>query len=216
MAFLSRWPLNRQISQWLTPGLAWMGLTPNQVTTLSLAAGLAGAWNFSLGTASAALIGALLFEASYLLDNCDGELARMTGQSSGFGSWFDLVTDCLIHMGFFLGLAVGLGRIHPNPFWIKLGFMTAGGVFLTYVTFLIEQVRFMGQEALRHPDPPREEPASMAEKLRKIFREDFSLLVFGSVLMGRTVWLLWAGMIGAHFYWIWTVGNLLKKGDASS
>ena len=204
-----RFPLNRSISERITPRLAALRLTPNQVTLISLAAGLLAAWNFFQGSFWGGLFGALWLELSYLLDNCDGELARMTGSVSGLGSWLDTVADCLTHTAFFLALGVGFARTNPNPIWIRAGWFAAGGVFLTYAAFLVEQVQQRGRAAWIHPDPPvREEPSSLAGKLRKVFREDFSLIVLGAVLLGGLRWILWAGLIGSHLHWLATAGGI--------
>ena len=196
-------PINRQISSWITPWLAFFQLTPNQVTLLSLGAGFLSAWNFFQGMPRTWLLGAVWLEIAYVLDNCDGELARLTGTSSGLCSWLDTITDCLIHMTFFLCLGFGLYRFHSNPLWIHLGWISAGGVFLTYVTFILDQIRQRGKEALIHPDPPSGEgPPGLLGKVRKVFREDFSLVVLGSALLGHVAWLLWGGVFGAFIYWI--------------
>ncbi len=193
--------INRKISHRLTPGLAWLGLTPNQVTLLALAAGLASGWMLFQGTPSAWIVGALFFELAYLLDNCDGELARMTRATSGLGSWLDTVTDCLIHMTFFLALGFGVHRLDPDRLWIRLGEVAAVGVFLTYLAFFLQQVQRRGRSAWRHPDPPMAEgPINFWESLRVVLREDFALVVLASALMGRMAWLLWGGVLGAFAY----------------
>ena len=70
-------PVTRHLSYRLTPLIYRLPLTPNQITALSMAAGLAGAWCFSLGTPDWGIIGSLLLVACYTLDNCDGEIARL-------------------------------------------------------------------------------------------------------------------------------------------
>ncbi len=185
----------------MTPVFLSLGLTPNQVTLLGLAAGLFSALWFVRGEPTGWLIGALLFEMAYLLDNCDGEIARITGRSSGLGSWLDTVTDCLIHVGFFLGLGVGLSRSTANNLWLKLGLIATVGVFMTYAAFITEQVLKRGKEAWVHPDPPTGQGSSgFWGQLRKIFREDFSLIVIGSVLVHQMTWLLWGGILGSFYF----------------
>ena len=193
-------PLNREISHRVTPWLAKLRLSPNQVTGLSLCAGMVAAWNFFQGGPSHWLVGALWLQVSYILDNCDGELARMTGRSSGFGSWLDTIVDCIIHMAFFYSLGMGMYRHHPNPLWVRLSFIAVGGVFLTYLTYVLEQVQLRGKSAWVHPDPPNgSEGLRFWGKLRKVFREDFSFVVLGSALAQHVSWLLWSGIFGSFF-----------------
>lgn len=205
--------INRRISERLTPWLAVWGFSPDQVTVLSFTGGLLASWNFCQGTAGGWLVGGLLFELSYVLDNCDGELARLTRRVSGIGSWLDLVADGLIHVAFFISLGAGLYRFYSDRSWLVLGAASAAGVVLTYVTFFIQQIRQRGGAAWLHPDPPEcIAPCNAQGKLRKVAREDFSLVVLGSAVVHEMRWLLWAGLMGAHLYWVLTALNVLKAG----
>lgn len=176
--------------------------------------GLLAAWDFLQGTAQASIWGAVWFEISYLLDNCDGELARLTQRTSGFGSWLDTVSDCLIHGAFFLGLGFGLHRARGDLLWMILGWTAAVGVLLTYVAFLLEQLQQRGPSAWLHPDPPLEERFTFAKGVQKIFREDFALIVLVSTCANQVSWLLWAGAMGAHLHWISTAIALLRASCA--
>ncbi|MBI3318550.1 MAG: CDP-alcohol phosphatidyltransferase family protein [Candidatus Omnitrophica bacterium] len=209
-------PLNRVISGSLTPWLIKVGLTPHQTTLLSLGSGLLAVWNFLQGTGPGWVWGAVFFEASYVLDNCDGEIARLTGRSSGFGSWLDLLSDWTIHCLFFIALGQGLSRVDPEGVWGRLGGFASVGVFLTYATFLLEQIQQRGREALRHPDPPASETGKgLWGKLKMHLRADFSLVVLGSALVGQMAWLLWGGVFGAFLYWVLGVSSIALRGMRS-
>src|SRR5262245_11779380 len=130
-------PLNRHLSRRVTPVLIALRLTPNQVTLLGFGAGCFAAWNFLHGSHTERIIGALWFQLCYLLDNCDGEVARQTGKISGFGSWLDTLTDCVIHKAFFISLGLGLSRQTGQPVWILLGGIAASGVLLSYIGYLL-------------------------------------------------------------------------------
>lgn len=86
--------------------------TPNQITTLRLATGLAAAGCFAAGTRGWLVAGALVFLVSMLLDRADGELARQTGQMSLAGYRYDLASDCIAGMTAFIGLGIGLATGH--------------------------------------------------------------------------------------------------------
>ena len=194
--------LNRKISTWLTPWLARTGVTPNQVTLLALFAGLVAGWDFLQGDAAHWLRGALWFQTAYILDNCDGALARLTGRSSGFGSWLDTVADLAVHMVFFFGLGVAVWRQDPEGPWLWLGILTAVSVFLCYLVFVLRQVRLRGSEAWAHPDPPKgTEDANFWSRARIVMRADFSFVVLASALAGHMAWLLWSGFAGAFVFW---------------
>jgi archaetidylinositol phosphate synthase len=83
-------------------------VTPNQVTTLRLVAGLAAGGAFAVGGTAYMAVGGVLMLVSLLLDRADGELARQTGLSSIGGYRYDLVCDCLGNIVAFIGVGIGL------------------------------------------------------------------------------------------------------------
>ena len=81
-------------------------ITPNQITTLSLATGLLAALLYARG-GWAAHFGAVCFVLSFWLDHADGELARMTGRVSRFGHRYDLAAGCAVLVALFVGMGIG-------------------------------------------------------------------------------------------------------------
>jgi hypothetical protein len=88
--------------------IAPMGVTPNQITTLRLVTGIAAACAFAVGGVLWPIIGGAIFVFSMLLDRADGELARQTGQSSPFGYWYDIISDCASNVVAMFGIGIGL------------------------------------------------------------------------------------------------------------
>ena len=86
-------PLIRHLSVRLTPLLSRTPLSANQITAAGLVVGLAGAGCMLAGEWAWAVAGAVLLVVSYVLDNCDGEVARLKNQSSQFGMHFDDFAD---------------------------------------------------------------------------------------------------------------------------
>jgi phosphatidylglycerophosphate synthase len=93
---LSR-PLSRLAVRW--------GISPNVVTVLSFAVGLAAVWCFWHATPVWALLGLALYAGAVILDHADGEVARLTLTESSFGATFDVVVDTIIHA--LLVIAIG-------------------------------------------------------------------------------------------------------------
>ncbi|MBT6275243.1 MAG: CDP-alcohol phosphatidyltransferase family protein [Chromatiales bacterium] len=110
-------PLVRHASYSITPLLARTGLNPNQVTALSLVCGLGAAWCVALGAWHTDIAGGLAFSLCYVLDNCDGELARLTNASTRFGIAFDTTVDWLVHTALFLGIGYGATVSSGNEWW---------------------------------------------------------------------------------------------------
>jgi phosphatidylglycerophosphate synthase len=83
--------------------------TPNHLTTVRLAAGLAAAAAFLPGTYGWTNIGALLMVLSNFLDHTDGELARLSGKTSRIGHIYDLASDAVVTVLLFLAIGIGVG-----------------------------------------------------------------------------------------------------------
>ena len=107
--------------------LAPTGITPNHITTLRLATGVAAALAFVRGEAYWLAVGGGIFIFSMLLDRADGELARQTGRASVIGHRYDLVSDCASNIMAFVGIGVGvvpvLGVLGP-----LLGILAGAGI----------------------------------------------------------------------------------------
>jgi len=89
--------------------LVGTAVTPNHLTTLRLATGLASAAAFASGERPWLIAGGALFLASALLDRADGELARLAGASSPFGHRYDLASDAAVTVLVFVAIGAGLG-----------------------------------------------------------------------------------------------------------
>src|ERR1700736_6068666 len=122
-------PWDARLARRLVTPLKDTRATPNHLTTVRLAVGLAAAAAFVPGTYGWVNIGALLLSLSNFLDHTDGELARISGKSSRMGHLYDLTSDAavtvLLFVGMGAGLAAGRGRLLGLP-PVVLG--TAAGV----------------------------------------------------------------------------------------
>jgi phosphatidylglycerophosphate synthase len=96
-------PYSRHLARWS----ARRGITPNQVTSASMAVAVVAALAFADGGIALAIVGAVLLQFSFTLDCVDGQLARYTRRFSAFGAWLDSVFDRGKEYVVFAGLAVG-------------------------------------------------------------------------------------------------------------
>ena len=92
-------PYDQRLARILVRPLAGTPLTPNHITLLTLALGLGAAWLFATGDPVAANWGAGVFVLARFLDHFDGELARLTGQTSRLGYYLDYVSGGLSYGG---------------------------------------------------------------------------------------------------------------------
>lgn len=199
----------RHLAAWATPWLFRSPVSANQVTFLSMVLGLGCAGAMARGEWAWTLGGALMLVVAYVLDSCDGEIARLKDQCSEFGERFDTFVDWIIHAAFFAGLGVGVSRQSGEDLWLWLGLIAAGGCTINYILgFLLkarDRARAANQPvasgtAVSHRDP--ETPLEWAVFVfRELTRADFWLIVLVLSIFDFTWVLLPAGAIGAQVYW---------------
>ncbi|MFN2490527.1 MAG: CDP-alcohol phosphatidyltransferase family protein [Actinomycetota bacterium] len=85
-------------------------VTPDQVSMVALALGLAVGPVFALGTRAAAVAGAIVFYGAFLFDCVDGKLARALDVTSPRGEAFDHLSDGARRASGSLGLTMWLWR----------------------------------------------------------------------------------------------------------
>ena len=106
LAAPSRW--DARLARRLVLPLRNGRVTPNDLTTVRLATGLAAAVAFIPGTYTWSNIAALLLVGSNFLDHADGELARISGKTSRFGHFYDLASDAVVTVLLFVAMGVGV------------------------------------------------------------------------------------------------------------
>ncbi|HEY3578827.1 MAG TPA: CDP-alcohol phosphatidyltransferase family protein [Gaiellaceae bacterium] len=92
----------RPLAHPLVLALARLRVPPPLVVAVAGAAGIAAAVELGRGSLLAA---ALVIQLKTLLDNADGQLARLTGRTSAFGRYLDSEVDLLVNLALFVALA---------------------------------------------------------------------------------------------------------------
>ena len=94
---------SRYIARWA----ARRGLTPNQVTLISIALGVAAALCFATGERAGMVAGGVLIYFAFVFDCVDGQVARYARKFGVLGAWLDATFDRFKEYVVFAGLAVG-------------------------------------------------------------------------------------------------------------
>lgn len=127
------------------------GLTPNHLTTLRLMFGIASCLAFSLGSYSWTITGAFLFCISNFLDHTDGELARLTGNTSRSGHYYDLISDALVNILLFVGIGIGLTQTYLGFYAIPMG--SLAGIAIAAIFHLRHEIeQRIGKAEARQPN----------------------------------------------------------------
>ncbi|GAA4988743.1 DUF5941 domain-containing protein [Actinopolymorpha pittospori] len=113
----------RSYSGYVARWFARLGLTPNQITVLSLVVALGAAALVATGTRSGWVLGAIVFHISFALDCIDGDLARYTVSYSKLGARLDLTFDRVKEYALFAGLAFGVAHSDPSIWWLAAAAM---------------------------------------------------------------------------------------------
>lgn len=193
--FVDRY-FNRKLSRWCTRVFLAIGLSPNSITIVAALVGLASAVGFGMGTYSAGVIAALLFQVAAVIDCCDGEVARLTFTESPFGAWLDIALDNLVHMAIFAGIGVGLylTRAGQAYDWVVL-VLGAVAVLGNGLSFLLVEKAQKIKAAVGWKTPTHADWANVM--LKKVANRDFSVSLIGFAVFDQLFWFLLFAAIGS-------------------
>ena len=132
-----------RLARRLVTPLVGTPVTPNHLTTVRLAIGLAGAYCLSIGEFWLCSLGAVLIALSNFVDHTDGELARISGQSSKIGHFYDLACDALVTVLLFLGIGFYVAAHHPAQALAAEWLGGIAGVAVALIFFLRMRIESM-------------------------------------------------------------------------
>jgi archaetidylinositol phosphate synthase len=188
-------PWDARLARRLVTPLKDSRATPNHLTTVRLAVGLAAAAAFLPGTYGWVNIGALLLILSNFLDHTDGELARISGKTSRIGHIYDLASDTVVTILLFVAIGIGVGARVGSLLQLPpamLGLVAGSAIALIF--YLRMRIEALAGKA-----------ASRQGSLAGFETEDvLYLLPLVTLFNGLTNFLV-AAAIGAPLFAIWVV-----------
>lgn len=196
--FVDRY-FNRKVSRGFTRLFLELGLSPNSITVLAGLIGLVAAAGFGLGTYSAGILAALLFQLAAVIDCCDGEVARLTFTESPFGAWLDIALDNFVHMAIFAGIAVGLytAQIGQEDDWVPLA-LGGAAVLGNGLSFLLVEKAQKIKSAVGWRTPAH--AAWVNVMLKNVASRDFSVSLIGFALFDQLFLFLLFAAIGSLLF----------------
>lgn len=194
-------PLVRHLARPVTLVLRQLPITPNQITYVSLVLGLLSSLALLSDGYGNALISSVLLLGCYVLDNCDGEIARLKGLSSEFGKRLDTFVDWIVHAAFFLCLGWGVAEGTSQSLWLWFGVLAAFGGTVNYAIDVIRDMRDKATSVHRVEDGPDQNVTDRVVYSTRVIRTDFCFIVLFLSLVDNIWILLPASAIGAQFYW---------------
>jgi CDP-alcohol phosphatidyltransferase len=224
--------LIRRLSVRLTTLMLPFPITPNLITGLSVLLGVVAGVAVSDGSYLWTVVGGGLLMASLILDNCDGEVARVKHKFSDWGAWFDIYGDFVVNAAFMAGMAVGAWRRFDQRLYLYAGGFTLfaftfyNGTVFRYIhrlgipdEFLFkwwfdQEADAAAEAAAREADTP--EPVVEPEPgpsglgrflsgLKYLGRRDFFIFAYlMTALMGVLHWAFWATVAGTVMNFVMT------------
>jgi phosphatidylglycerophosphate synthase len=205
--FLAR-HLNRRVSRPISRRLVLTPITPNQITLGGASIGMIGAFLLSWTGYWPHLIGALLFLFCIIVDGVDGEIARLKLQETPLGHLLDVITDNIVHIAIFVGIALGLYRDSGDPeYWRILGLLLGG--------FGLCGVAVYQCILKRSPDELRQSVKTIRIMVM-LSNRDFAYVVVALALVQRLDWFLIGAAAGTYLFAaaLWIISFYERRGIA--
>lgn len=184
---------DRHISLAMSRALLDTFVTPNMITVVSTAIGLAGAYLFTFRAMPYEVAGALLFWLHSVVDGVDGELARMRFQESKLGWTLDFWGDNLVHVALFSCIAYGwhLSGASLAPFLGGAAVIgTLGSATLAYTQKLRGRGPLTGQPG----------PDALSKLETMLTQRDFVYILPVIAWFGYMYYFLWAAAAGSLLF----------------
>lgn len=205
--FLAR-HIDRRFSRFMSKRLAHTRITPNQITLAGVTIGLIGALLLSRGGYWSQLAGSLLFLLCVIVDGVDGELARLRLLETPFGHTLDILTDNVVHVAIFVGIAFGLYHDTGEQRYLHFLWLLLGGFgFCAIVVYY----------SILKQTPDKETSYSKTSRFMTLLtNRDFAYLIVVFALIQRMNWFLIGTAVGTYLFaaTLWLI-HLVEKRKAS-
>lgn len=197
----------RWFRNWTFPAIRLFsnsGVSPNQLTWAGFMIGLVGAFILSRGSYWHQVIGALLLCGSWIFDNMDGTLARLTFSESRKGEKLDSTLGHLTNLAFFAALVWAV--------YGKASILKAGLVSLIMLGSITLALRICQMERrFRSGTEKNSRYKWLQVFLDQINGRDFTVLVLIFALIDGFKFFLWGSLVGLQVFWMLHLWLLIKQ-----
>lgn len=137
--------VNQRIGSWLALAAERSGLHPSMLTVANVILGVGTGTAVCVFAGRIGLVGGLLallgWQLAYCLDCADGQLARVTGQSSSHGARVDVLCDFAVQTAMCAAIASVAQAHTPEPvgLWVAFGMLWVLNLFTSVLGKADEQ-----------------------------------------------------------------------------
>jgi phosphatidylglycerophosphate synthase len=204
----------RTVSIFLSIPLARAGVAANHITIAWGLLGFLGAVALACPHYWVRVGGACVLEFSELLDFVDGEVARLTKQTSKCGFFLDVVNHEVIRQSLFLPLGYAIFRATNNLAYLFFAFSAGVFVSVYHLAFFFAECAGLGSLARDEGSTSQPRNASLLRKtvspLFLLMRHTKELILVGAIF-DRLAWVLLYYAIAAPVLFLWRVYRLSTR-----
>lgn len=184
-----------------------LGAHPTYLTLVNLVLGIGGSVAVMAGrspdqTAPLLVAGVVLWQAAYIFDCADGQLARATGKTSAYGGSVDVLVDVAVQISVVVAVSSVILSRHEIPGLFVVLFASAWN--LNFVTFLLTK----GDDQVSHSLIGRRSALVSVAKLLRDY--GFVILVLGTWLLASPRTLLVPVMVVTATNLVLLVGYIAR------
>ncbi len=199
-SFLTR-QFGRRISLALSRRLVYTGVTPNQVTLVSIAIGLLSAPFFLSSQAAWQFAAGSLFLIHSIIDGCDGELARLKFQASRQGMILDMWGDNLVHAAVFSCMGIGWSLSVQAAWPLSVAALAIAGTLGTARLVYRQTLRWTLQGDIpAFTSVVRTQTSAVSRLIKALGNRDFIYGVLALSVFGKAHWLLPLVALGSPLF----------------
>ncbi|MBN1405547.1 MAG: CDP-alcohol phosphatidyltransferase family protein [Candidatus Omnitrophica bacterium] len=120
--------------------LSWFSITPNQVTMVSFACGILGAYFLLFEGLHNCILAAVLYWLCVLLDHVDGYLARLKKLQSSFGAYLDTMTGMIVWLLIFISISYRLSVANNTNLYLIYGLIFIFADYIFNYTIVLKKL----------------------------------------------------------------------------
>jgi 1L-myo-inositol 1-phosphate cytidylyltransferase / CDP-L-myo-inositol myo-inositolphosphotransferase len=161
---------------------------------MSLFFGLLAGFSFSFGGYTYNIAAGLLYFFSVVLDQCDGEVARLKHMESKFGNTLDIICDTIVNAALVAGITFALYKAGDfgSIIIILTGISAMAGISISIFLTTYADVN--------NKDQIHDKTKKWIDKLNN--KDFFYIIIFVCIAINQMIWFLLIMAIGTNIYWL--------------